>query len=97
MARTVFPSARTAVLLVDVINLFDFPAGGVLARRALGPASNIARLRDRAHAAGVPVIYVNDNWGRWRSDFKAIVVDPKREAFAIEGIAVGVIRNGRSL
>jgi len=30
-------------------------------------------------------------------DFKAIVVDPKREAFAIEGIAVGVIRNGRSL
>jgi len=75
MARSVFPSARTAVLLVDVINLFDFPAGGVLARRSLGPAANIARLRDRAHAAGVPVIYVNDNWGRWRSDFKAIVAD----------------------
>ena len=32
-------------------------------------------LRDRAHRAGVPVIYVNDNWGRWRSDFKAIVAD----------------------
>jgi len=87
MARTVFPSARTAVLLVDVINLFDFPAGGVLARRALGPASNIARLRDRAHAAGVPVIYVNDNWGRWRSDFKAIVADCSQAGRAGASIA----------
>ena len=26
----------------------------------------------------VPVIYVNDNWGRWRSDFKAIVADCRR-------------------
>ena len=31
--------------------------------------------RQRAHDAGVPVIYVNDNWGRWRSDFKSIVAD----------------------
>jgi nicotinamidase-related amidase len=75
MARSVFPSARTAVLLVDVINLFDFPAGAMLARRSLRPATHIARLRARAHQAGVPVIYVNDNWGRWRSDFQAIVAD----------------------
>jgi nicotinamidase-related amidase len=75
MARSVFPSARTAVLLVDVINLFDFPAGAALARRSRRPAANIVRLRDRAHASGIPVIYVNDNWGRWRSDFKAIVAD----------------------
>ena len=30
-------------------------------------------------------------------DFRTISVDPKREAFAIEGIAVGVIRNGKLL
>ena len=30
-------------------------------------------------------------------DFKAIEVDPRRDALAIEGIAVGVIRNGRTL
>jgi nicotinamidase-related amidase len=65
MARSVFPRARTALLLVDVINLFDFPQG--------------AGLRDRAHARGVPVIYVNDNWGRWRSDLKAIVADCSRQ------------------
>jgi repressor LexA len=30
-------------------------------------------------------------------DFKPIAVDPKREALTIEGIAVGVIRNGKPL
>ena len=75
MARSVFPKARTALLLIDVINLFDFPGGSAFAHRANRPARNIARLRDRAHRVGVPVIYVNDNWGRWRSDFKTIVGD----------------------
>jgi nicotinamidase-related amidase len=78
MPHSVFPRARTALLLVDVINLFDFHGGAAFARRARRPARNIARLRDRAHHAGVPVIYVNDNWGRWRSDFKTIVADCSR-------------------
>jgi nicotinamidase-related amidase len=78
MAQSVFPKARTALLLVDVINLFDFPRGKALARRGLASARRIRRLRDRAHKAAVPVIYVNDNWGRWRSDFKAIVADCRR-------------------
>ena len=30
-------------------------------------------------------------------DFEIIEVDPRRERFAIEGIAVGVLRNGKSL
>jgi nicotinamidase-related amidase len=78
MPRSVFPRARTSLLLVDVINLFDFPGGAAFARKALRPADHIARLRERAHTAGVPVIYVNDNWGRWRSDFKAIVAACRR-------------------
>src|SRR5690349_23883775 len=78
MAQSVFPRARTALLLVDVINRFDFPRGAPLARRAQAPARNLRLLRDRAHYSGVPVIYVNDNWGRWRSDFKAIVGDCSR-------------------
>ena len=73
MAQSVFPKARTALLLVDVINLFDFPGGASFARRAIRPARNIARLRARAHRAGVPVVYVNDNFGRWRSDFNTLV------------------------
>jgi nicotinamidase-related amidase len=86
MAQSVFPNARMALLLVDVINLFDFPRGAAMAKRSMGPARRILRLRDRAHDAGVPVIYVNDNWGRWRSDFKSIVADcsrPERPGAAI--------------
>jgi nicotinamidase-related amidase len=79
MARSVFPQARTALLIVDVINLFDFPRGAAMARRAVRPARRILRLRERAHAGGVPVIYVNDNWGRWRSDFTSIVADCSRD------------------
>jgi nicotinamidase-related amidase len=89
MARSLFPAARTALLLVDVINLFDFPGGGGFARRALPAARNIARLRARAHRAGVPVIYVNDNFGRWRSNFQAIVAvcsEPERPGAPIAGL-----------
>jgi nicotinamidase-related amidase len=62
-----------ALLLVDVINAMDFPGAEPLARAAHRAAPKILALRDRAHAAHVPVIYVNDNFGRWRSDFRRTV------------------------
>ena len=62
-----------ALVLIDVINDMEFERGEELFRSALPAAGNIARLKDRAHQNGVPVIYVNDNFGRWRSDFKRIV------------------------
>ena len=60
---------HTAVLLIDVINNFEFPRGDELFARALPIAPNIAALKERARAAKVPVIYVNDNFGRWQSKF----------------------------
>lgn len=71
--RSRFPKARTALLLVDVINPFDFDGGPAFARKSVRTARAIARLRDRASAAGIPVIYVNDNLGRWRSDVEALL------------------------
>ena len=62
-----------ALLLIDVINDFDFPEGDQLLKLARPVGKNIARLKQRAKAAGIPTIYVNDNFGRWRSDFKKIV------------------------
>jgi len=61
------------VLLVDVVNPFDFAGGPAFARTATRTARVIDRLRHRADAAGVPVIYVNDNLGQWRSDISALV------------------------
>lgn len=66
-------SAPIALVLIDVINALDFPGSERLLRHALPAARHIARLKARARKAGVPVIYVNDNFGRWRSDFKAHV------------------------
>jgi nicotinamidase-related amidase len=62
-----------ALLLIDVINDLDFPEGDQLLRHALPMARQIATLKRRARAEGIPVIYVNDNFGRWRSDFSAQV------------------------
>lgn len=66
-------ACRVALLLIDVINSFEFEGGEVLVRPTLNAARNIAALKRRAKAAGIPVIYVNDNFGRWRSDFKKLV------------------------
>lgn len=38
---------------------------------SVGPA--IAALKERVVKKGLPVIYANDNYGKWRSDFKGIV------------------------
>jgi nicotinamidase-related amidase len=64
---------ETALLLIDVINALDFEGGEEFARRALGAAQRIDQLKRRARAAGIPVIYLNDNFGRWRSDLDALL------------------------
>lgn len=63
----------TALLLIDVINDFEFPRGDELFHCALPIASPLARLKRRAQVAGIPAVYVNDNFGRWQSNFQQIV------------------------
>jgi nicotinamidase-related amidase len=64
---------EVALLLIDVINDFDFPEVDQLLKHARPMARNLLRLKQRAQKAGVPVIYVNDNFGRWKSDFRRTV------------------------
>jgi len=71
--RNVRHKSRVALLLVDVINHFEFPDGKDILRRALAIAPPLARLKKRARAAGVPTIYVNDNFGQWRTDTKKLL------------------------
>ena len=63
----------TALLLVDVINPLDFAEADELLTYARPMAGRLAELSRRARAAGVPVIYANDNFGRWRSDLSAVL------------------------
>lgn len=65
--------SSVALLLIDVINALDFEGSEALLEHALPMAQNIAALKERAEAAGIPTIYVNDNFGQWRSDIAATV------------------------
>lgn len=62
-----------ALLMIDVVNHFEYPGGRALARQAVPMARRLAALKRRARRAGIPAVYVNDNFGRWRSDFRALV------------------------
>src|SRR6266478_7986802 len=64
---------KSALLLIDVINDLDFPKADQLLKYARPMARNLLRLKRRAQKAGMPVIYVNDNFGRWKSDFRRTV------------------------
>ena len=62
-----------ALLLIDWINDLEFEEGEKLFPQALKAAKATATLRRRAKQAGVPVIYCNDNFGKWRSDFRSLL------------------------
>lgn len=66
-------NSKVVLLLVDVINDLEFEGGEILAQHALPAAKTIAEVKSRAGRAGIPTIYVNDNFGRWRSDFRTLV------------------------
>jgi len=67
-SRHVRYKSGIALVLLDVINHFEFPDGKTILRQALAIAPGLARLKQRAQEAGIPTIYVNDNFGQWRSD-----------------------------
>lgn len=66
-------TANVALLLIDVVNDLAFDGGEDLREPALAAARQLAKLKRRARRLGIPCIYVNDNFGHWRSDFRAQV------------------------
>jgi nicotinamidase-related amidase len=67
------PVSGTALLLIDVINDMAFDGSEALVDQAEQMAIRLATLKRRATAAGIPAIYINDNFGQWRSDFRRTV------------------------
>ena len=66
-------SSPVVLLLIDVINDFEFQGAEPIFQHALPAAQKIAALKNRTDKAGIPAIYVNDNFGKWRSDFRNLV------------------------
>lgn len=73
MGEAELPRSRRALLLIDFINPLGFPEARDLAGPALQAAKAARQLARAARAQGIPVIYANDNFGRWRSDFPTLV------------------------
>jgi nicotinamidase-related amidase len=65
--------AAVALLLIDMINDFQFPCGDQLLEHTWPVAHNIATLKRLAKQQGIPCIYVNDNFGKWQSDFSKLI------------------------
>jgi nicotinamidase-related amidase len=85
---------KTALLLIDVINDFDFPEADQLLKQARPMAKRLLRLKQRAQKAGVPIIYVNDNFGRWKSDFRHTIEHCTRHGRGRD--VVNLLRPGES-
>jgi nicotinamidase-related amidase len=66
-------ASHTVALIIDVINPFEFEDWRKVVGRAQAIGPPIAALKQRARKAGVPVIYVNDNFGQWRSNADRLV------------------------
>jgi len=81
-------AGATVLLIVDMFSSWDFPDGDKLIGGAARVAPAIAALRQRCKAVGVPVVYANDNCGRWRSDFR----DAVRSAHDAGGEGAGIAR-----
>ena len=72
----------TALLIIDMINDMQFEDAPNMLPAAEKAAAAIARLRDAADARGVPVVYVNDNFGQWHSERSKLVEHAMREESA---------------
>ena len=70
---TVLPVAGTALLLIDVVNDLAFDGSESLISEAEPMSKRLADFKRRATRAGIPAVYVNDNFGQWRSDFRRTV------------------------
>jgi nicotinamidase-related amidase len=60
-------------LIIDIVNAFDYPGGDSLLKETRRALPAIVRLKARASKVASPIVYCNDNFGQWRSDFKAVV------------------------
>lgn len=81
------PRKRSALLLIDFMNPFDYDGADRLAPRAVKAAEGAAKLKALMREDRVPVIYANDNFGRWESDFKAVVETCRQRGGASAKIA----------
>ncbi|MEU1117127.1 MULTISPECIES: isochorismatase family cysteine hydrolase [unclassified Streptomyces] len=66
-------ASESAVIVIDMINTYEHEDADVLLPAVREIVSPMVGLLKRARAAGIPVIYANDNFGEWRSHHGELV------------------------
>lgn len=72
-AKTKPSPVPVALLLIDVLTTFQFPDGDEILQGALSIREALVKLKSRARKAGIPTLYVNDNFGDWRSEKEVLI------------------------
>ncbi|WP_042375492.1 cysteine hydrolase family protein [Neobacillus jeddahensis] len=62
-----------ALLIIDMINNFDFSHGPILAKKAQSIAGHIKELKAQFNKQKLPVIFINDHYNLWQADFHKII------------------------
>jgi nicotinamidase-related amidase len=68
-ARQVSCQTGDALIIIDCMNDLEFPGGEQVLPWAMKLVPKLVRFRGRAHAAGMPVAYANDNFKHWHGNF----------------------------
>jgi nicotinamidase-related amidase len=76
----------SALVVIDMINTYDHPDAERLVESVREALPAIRTAIDRARESGTDVIYVNDNFGRWRSHHDELVTT------ALEGSYADLVR-----
>ncbi|CAG9623548.1 isochorismatase family cysteine hydrolase [Sutcliffiella rhizosphaerae] len=64
---------HTALLIIDIINDFQFKHGETLAEKTLAISPQIVALKHYMYDKGLPVIYINDHYKLWQADYGKII------------------------
>ncbi|WP_044340453.1 cysteine hydrolase family protein [Rossellomorea aquimaris] len=70
---------NSALVIIDMINTFDFQGGEELYENTLKIVGNIHELKKKAKKKGLPIIYVNDNYGLWQDNMNDIIEHCKKK------------------
>lgn len=69
---TTFPQ-NSALLIIDVINNFEFEHGKILAKKTLHIVNPLKQLKNYFKKQKLPIIYVNDHYNLWQANLDKIV------------------------
>jgi nicotinamidase-related amidase len=66
-------SKNSALLIIDVINDFEFKHGKILSEKTLHILSPLKGLKDYFKKEQLPIIYVNDHYNLWQANLDKII------------------------